>query len=52
MRELTQHQVEEVSGGVAWLAVVAGVYLVGNVIDVLYNAAGAFSDGYNANDHQ
>lgn len=54
VRELNQQQIEQVSGGVipVWIGYVGAAIIVGNAIDILYNAAGAFREGYNANDKQ
>lgn len=49
MRDLSFNDVENVSGGPGWFAVVAAVMLAAEVIDVGYNAGKAFKEGYDAN---
>lgn len=53
MKELSKSEAVSVSGGnpiVGALAVLGAIILVGDAIDLVYNAAGAFADGYNEHD--
>lgn len=54
MKELSKSETMSVGGGnpllLGPLAVLGAIILVGDAIDVAYNAANAFADGYNEHD--
>jgi hypothetical protein len=50
MRELIANEQEKIGGGPGPLVVLATVLLVAEAVDVAYNAAKAFKEGYQEND--
>ena len=50
MFDMKHSDVASVSGGNPYLVALGAVILIGNAADILYNAAGAFREGYAEND--
>jgi len=50
MRELSCNERESIGGGPGPLAVVLTIIAVAEAVDIAYNAAKAFKEGYDAND--